>query len=368
MQAPLQYNPAFNGLRAIAAMLVIADHCHVPGFGSGFFGVDLFFVLSGFLITRLLVDEFDARGRIDLPGFYLRRFLRLGPPLLLLLAAYLAVAPIAWPQFALLEHVRDAALAGFYLSDYARAYWLHPKVLMHTWSLSIEEHFYLLWPFAILLLARVNTRWRIAGLFGLYLLATAWRMFEYEHTDWETTYFRFDTRMSGLIAGALLAVSLTHINKIPDETANAFGVLACAALIPCLATGFWLAPGALLWMTTLVEIAAAALLIAASVQTSWVSSLLSVPPLVGVGIISYGLYLWHYPAAVFFRVQLPWYQTTPIVLIFAFVVATASYVIVERPLQRFRRSLSARRRAPGEATEAANEDRASLPTTATATS
>jgi peptidoglycan/LPS O-acetylase OafA/YrhL len=348
-------------------MLIIADHCHVPESASGFFGVDLFFVLSGFLITRILVDEFDARGRIGLPGFYLRRFLRLGPPLLLLLAAYLAIAPIAWPQFTLLEHVRDAGLAGFYLSDYARAYWQHPKVLTQTWSLSIEEHFYLIWPFAVLLLARVNTRWRIASLFGLYLLATAWRIFEYEHTDWETTYFRFDTRMSGLIAGALLAISLARINKISDETANAFGILACGALIPCLATGYWLAPGALVWMTTLVEIAAMALLIAASAQKSWVSSLLSVPPLVGVGIISYGLYLWHYPAAVFFRVRLPWYQTAPIVLIFAFVAATVSYVTIERPLQRFRRSLSARHRAADRVTEAANEDCASLPATATAT-
>ncbi len=344
----LQYNPALDGLRAIAAMLVVASHCRIPGLRGGFFGVDLFFVLSGFLITRLLVDEYGSRGQIDLPGFYLRRILRLTPPLILMLTAYLAVAPTLWPQFDLWERIRDAGLAGFYLSDYAQALWQHPKMLLHSWSLSVEEHFYLIWPFAVLMLTRFQLRWRIAFLIGIYVLVTAWRIFEYEHVGWIQTYFRFDTRMGGLVFGALLVIGLPRLERISKETANAAGTFACIALVSCIAISCWRDHRALEWTMSVVEIAAAALLIAASVQTSWVSALLSTPPLVGIGIISYGVYLWHYPAAVFLRTQLPWYQTWPLVLAFALTVATISYLLVERPLQHYRRGLGARRRAAGD--------------------
>lgn len=177
------------------------------------------------MITRLLAEEIDVLGKINLWGFYLRRLLRLAPPLLLLLAVYLAIAPRLWPQFSLWEHIRDAALAGLYLSDYARAFWDNPKILQHTWSLSVEEHFYFIWPFVVLLLARIEFRWRIACLFGLYLLATAWRIFEYEGLGWAATYFRFDTRMSGLIFGALLATFLPYVGRISERTANTVGVL-----------------------------------------------------------------------------------------------------------------------------------------------
>jgi len=344
LQPSLRYNPALNGLRAVAAMLVVGDHCRVPGFGAGYFGVDLFFVLSGYLITRLLVDEFGAHSRIDLPGFYMRRFLRLTPPLLLMLAAYLAVAPTLWPQPGLWAHVRDAGLAGFYLSDYAQAFWQHPKMLLQTWSLSVEEHFYLAWPFAILLLARVKLRWRIAALIGLYFLATAWRIVEYERLGWFVAYYSFDTRLSGLVLGALLATSLPRLGRVSEETANAAGLIACVMIVSCLRVSNWGTPWAMQWTITLVELAAAAILIAASVRTSWVSAVLSAPPLVGIGIISYGIYLWHYPAAFFLREHLPWYQTWPLVLAFALAAATASYLILERPLQRYRRGLTARRR------------------------
>ncbi len=342
--------------------MVILDHCGVPGFDGGYFGVDVFFVLSGFLITQLLVDEFEAQDQIDLSRFYLRRLLRLAPPLVLMLAAYLAIAPVIWPHYGLWSHVRDAALAGFYLSDYARAFWHYPTALQHTWSLSVEEHFYIVWPFAILLLARIEPRWRMGGLFGFYLLATAWRIFEYESLGWASTYFRADTRMSGLICGALLAICLPRMGKISEMTANAIGVLACSVFVLCLALGYWRAPSTLELLASAAQLAAVGLLIAASVQNSWVSRTLSSPPLVGIGTVSYGVYLWHYPVAVFFRELIPWYQTVPIVLIFAFIAATTSYLTIERPLQRYRRILRLRRREIDAEPEPAGDVRAaSLP-------
>ena len=327
-------------MRAIAALLVVADHCRVPGFHGGFYGVDLFFVLSGYLISRLLIDEHRSSGRIGLPRFYLRRFLRLSPPLLAMLAAYVLVGPMLWPQFDLWWHVRDALVAAFYVSDYARAFWQLPHIVQHTWSLGVEEHFYLLWPLVLLAVLRLPPRWRPAALFGLYVAATAWRMFWYDDAvDWPETYYRLDTRMSGLILGALLATVLGQIERVPLRLANIAGTFACPALVLSVLFGRWHGPGALEWTMTLSEFAAAGLLIAASAPESWLSRLLSAPPLVAIGILSYGIYLWHYPAAVFFRDRLPWFEAVPMVLAIAFLAATLSHLMIERPLQSFRRGL-----------------------------
>jgi len=341
----------------MAVLLVISDHCCVPVFEQGYFGVDLFFVLSGFLITRLLVDEIDATGRVDLGRFYLRRFLRLAPPLLLFLTAYVLIAPLFWPQFSFLLHMRDAALAGFYLSDYSQALWQSPKVLIHTWSLSVEEHFYLIWPLVILLLTRLELRWRVTGLFIIYLLASAWRIYEYENIGWDATYYRFDTRISGLVFGALLAISLKYKGPISEKAANAAGLFAWAALLVCLSIGYWDAPWSLVIMTNLAHMAAFGFLISASNQNSWVSSILSAKPLVGVGAISYGMYLWHYPAALYFRELYPWYQTGPLVLGFSIAMATVSYLVLEKPLERYRRSLGYQHRVE-ERLMSAKDDRA----------
>jgi peptidoglycan/LPS O-acetylase OafA/YrhL len=309
------------------------------------------------------VDEIDATGRLDLSRFYLRRLLRLTPPLLLMLAAYLLIAPLLWPQLDLMSHVRDAALAGFYLTDYSQAFWHNPKVLIHTWSLSVEEHFYLIWPFAVLLLARIGPRSRLVVLFGIYLLTSAWRIYEYETLGWDATYYRFDTRISGLVCGALLATVLRHKDLISERVANAAGLVAWAALTVCLSIGYWRAPWSLVIMTNLAHVAAFGLLISASTKDSWVSSVLSAPPLVGIGIISYGMYLWHYPAAIYLRELFPSYLTGPIVLGFSIVVATVSYLTVERPLQRYRHRLGGYQR--NAATKLVSADGDQVPQTAT---
>ena len=193
-----------------------------------------------------------------------------------------------------------------------------------------REHFYLIWPFAVLLLARVEPRWRMAGLFGVDWLATAWRIFEYESLGWAATYFRADTRLSGLICGALLAICSREWAESQKRlpTASAFGLRRARCLpvarLLARAVDFGVAgePGAdgrrgLAHRSLGTKLVGKQGIVGAA--------------LVGIGVISYGLYLWHYPAAVFFRELLPWYQMAPIVLIFAFAAAIASYMTVERP-------------------------------------
>jgi peptidoglycan/LPS O-acetylase OafA/YrhL len=265
--------------------------------------------------------------------------------------------PIIWSQFGVWWHWRDAALAALYVSDYGRAFWHMPHLVQHTWSLGVEEHFYLLWPLAFLGLLRLPSRWRPAVVFGLFVAATAWRMIWYvDVPDWPATYFRFDTRMDGLTLGALMAFTLGKVDHVPERLANLSGVVATGALVLALMLGGWHVEGAVEWTMTLAQFAGAALLIAASAPESWVSRCLSAPPLVALGILSYGVYLWHYPAAVFFRDRLPWFETVPLVLAMAFVAATMSHLLIERPLQGLRRNLR-----PEAQREAALDAGAALP-------
>src|SRR5690242_18795216 len=131
----MKHNNGLDGIRALAVIMVLGFHAAAPGATGGYLGVDVFFVLSGFLITSLLMDEIEDTGTVSFGRFYLRRFLRLTPPLLFMLATYLVFAPIAWPQMAFHTDVRDVLISTFYLSDYASAFWSLPHYLRHTWSL-----------------------------------------------------------------------------------------------------------------------------------------------------------------------------------------------------------------------------------------
>src|SRR5687768_11060779 len=136
----MRYMPELDGLRALAVCAVLAFHAGAPMAQSGYLGVDLFFVLSGFLITSILVAEHERSGTIAVGRFYVRRALRLYPSLLLMLAVFVVVAPLLWPE---LPAARYALWSALYLSDYTRALIGEPEVLSYTWSLSVEEHFYL---------------------------------------------------------------------------------------------------------------------------------------------------------------------------------------------------------------------------------
>ncbi|MFN8517751.1 MAG: acyltransferase [Chloroflexia bacterium] len=160
------FRPDIEGLRGIAVLMVVAYHCALPGFSRGLIGVDIFFVLSGYLITGLLVAEGERTGRIDLPQFYARRVRRLLPAAALVLVATIALAVFVASPSEMIGAGRAARATAFYLSniffginenDYF-AVSVKSDPLLHTWSLSVEEQFYMLWPLLVVLGSRYGAR------------------------------------------------------------------------------------------------------------------------------------------------------------------------------------------------------------------
>lgn len=310
------YVPELDGLRAVAVLAVLLFHSEPNGpLGGGFVGVDIFFVLSGFLITSILAQDIDRHGQIRVGRFYWRRFLRLMPPLLLLLAGYLVLAPFVWPMH---DHGRDALLTALYVSDYSYTFWRLPFYLQHSWSLAVEEQFYLLWP--LLLVPLVRSKRPLAYLVLAYLIALLWR---HSFTGgWQDYYYRLDTRMTGLILGGIIYFLIDRVRVSQASAWGGAAVLAIIAVFGNIGSAALFIPPA--------EIAAA--LIICGVVTGNAGALgavLRAPVAVGIGKLSYGIYLWHFPIAYAIRDSLPFAQTAAIVAIASIAFAALSYFTVE---------------------------------------
>lgn len=310
------YVPELDGLRAVAVLAVLLFHSQKYGpVSGGFVGVDIFFVLSGFLITSILARDLEQRGRIRYGRFYWRRFLRLTPPLLLFLGCYLLIAPLVWPEH---DHGRDALLSALYVSDYTYTFWRSPIYLQHTWSLAVEEQFYLVWPILLMLLVRSPRP--LAYLALAYLASVAWR--NVFIGDWHDYYYRFDTRMSGLILGGIVYFALDRFRF--SQAAVWAGAITLAMIITSgtiHSAALYLPPAEI----------AAALVIGGIVSgnSGALGTLLKTPIAVGLGKLSYGIYLWHYPIAYAIRDTLPFAQTAIIVALSSIALAALSYVTVE---------------------------------------
>lgn len=317
----MRYYPALDGLRALSVMAVLAFHAGAPFAGAGYLGVDLFFVLSGFLIASILRDEQMRAGHINVVRFYLHRALRLYPTLLLMLVAFLVTAPHLWPE---LPAWRYAAWAALYLSDYARAFLGEPVVLSYTWSLSVEEHFYLLLPLVLPAIIRTGRPAKVLAI--AWVVATLWRIGNYAWLGWEPTYFRFDTRTSGLILGCLLAFWKPDVSHYRRHA----GVLL-VALIPLPIFHAW---QGLTLATTAAEIGSAVLILSAVSGGAW--AWLQARWLAYIGRLSYGIYIWHFPLIYVLREQLPWNLTLLLTTAFSVAAAAATYHWVDVPLRRLR--------------------------------
>lgn len=321
IRSTLRYNPALDGIRALAVLAVLAHHAEAPWLQGGFIGVDVFFVLSGFLITRLLRDELDASRRLSLPRFYARRAVRLYPTLLLVIVAVLAAAPNLW---------REALLAGLYLSDYSVALFETPIVLAHTWSLSVEEHFYLLWPLLLPWVMRQADPARV--LLRFYVCALIWSGLSLILFDWNLTYCRFDARLGGLALGCWLA--LARLPHLPRYTG--WAALTLLGLL-CVAASYGTGNAMLVFI--LAQVGAAGLIVAAQQATGPAAILAQ---LRYVGKLSYGLYLWHWPVFYWLLMQRQgWAVTLLAGGALTFALAALSYHGVDVPLQVLKRRFSA---------------------------
>lgn len=320
------YNRALDGVRALAILAVVFFHCRAPWGDGGFIGVDVFFVLSGFLITSLLMEA-HRRGGIEIGAFYARRALRLYPTLLLVLLAYFVLAPTLWPNE---NRWLTVALNVFYVMDYALAFWHPPFTIGHTWSLGVEEKFYLLWPLLLPLLLRA--RRPIAWLLGAFLVVTAWRYFVALTWGWPQAYFRFDTHVSGILLGAVAAFTRLKISRTTFAVAAA--VLVVTVVVPIIATtAFSVSVEGVTLGITLAELAAFVLIRYVAEHAN--TALLASAPMVYVGKLSYGIYLWHFSFVILLRdvyVQ-PWWVTLSATLLFSVAMAALCLRLVDRPLR-----------------------------------
>jgi len=349
----LRYLPALDGLRAFAVLAVICYHGGMSWALGGFLGVDAFFVLSGFLITSLLLAEWRETDGIALAAFWIRRAKRLLPALFLVLGgvalyAVLVASPIE------LGRIRSDGLASLTYVTNWRFVFSHqsyfdqfgvPSPLRHMWSLAIEEQFYLVWP----LIVYGVLRWRRGSVRALAIVSAAIAIGSVvlmvslynPDTDPSRVYYGTDTRASSLIVGALLAMFATRHTfgkRVLEQR-----VLHGAALVAVGVLGW-------MWATTtdgpswlyLGGFLVAALLVAVVIadvsqeQLGPVGKLMSLRPLRWIGAISYGLYLWHWPLYVFLtpaRTGLDGYGLFALRIGATFTVATASYYLVERPIR-----------------------------------
>jgi len=331
----MRYNPAMDGVRAVAVLLVMLFHARAPYFEGGYLGVDVFFVLSGFLITSLLLAEHDRTGSIHVGYFYLRRLLRLTPALLLLVVAYVLVAPLLWPES---PHALHALVAALYLADYGVAFWGVPEQLSHTWSLAVEQHFYLLWPLFLGSLLRPMRPTALARtLAWAYLAAVLWRwLWVSQGHTWDQVYYRFDTHATGLVLGAWLAAilrnphSAARLNRWRLQLWLPVGGLFMLDLS-------WGQMGMLRWGISAAEWATVLILLAVHPGKGWLYGVLAIPTLAWLGRISYGVYLWHYPIFRYLRDGADWVTVMLVGGALTVTLAAFSFYTVELRVQRLRR-------------------------------
>ncbi len=351
----LEYRPYLDGLRGIAVLLVFVFHAARPGLPGGFIGVDIFFVLSGYLITRILLSQHQRTGRIRVADFYARRIRRLMPAVILVVLV-VVLREVVWGD--ILEtatRLRDAIATLFYVENWNLIYQadqyfeasLSPSPLRHAWSLSIEEQFYLVWPLAVIAILWI-TRRRLGHsamvvLAAISLSAIAMAVM-YEPGLVTRAYYGTGTRVQQPLLGAALAFLMMRFDRDgetrtrrwvwPAVAAASLGTLLVAARVLTGESEFYYRGG-----STLVALLAVTLVVSLERSPNdWMSRALGWNPLKQLGRISYGFYLWHWPIILWLAIPQGfsfWERRVVNLAQFGLTlaVAVASFILLENPIR-----------------------------------
>ncbi|HEY2446560.1 MAG TPA: acyltransferase family protein [Rhizomicrobium sp.] len=342
------YRPEIDGLRAVAIVPVVLFHYRAPGFGGGFVGVDVFFVISGYLITRLIWSEME-RGTFSLARFYERRVRRIFPALFAMLAVVSAAALVFFFPVDLVRYARSLVATALFAANFE--FWheagyfdvlANQKPLLHLWSIAVEEQFYLLYPALLLVLRGVSRRQRLAAIAGIFLASLVL-------STWGAgsariaAFYLLPTRSWELMLGALIGLGALPNPKsaVVSDLLASLGLILIAGSVLAFTpeTSF---PG---WLALVPTLGAALVIHGANPESTLTGKVLSARPLVWIGLISYSLYLWHWPVFVF-ATYVGFTEPSGIgsvtLISLSVVLAAISWRFVEQPLRRPLRSSSRR--------------------------
>jgi peptidoglycan/LPS O-acetylase OafA/YrhL len=337
------YRPAIVGLRAVAVSMVIVFHLGYAWIEGGFIGVDLFFGISGYLITATLIREYRANGKILLLKFYGRRVLRLMPALVLMVLVWTVVGLALLPDRGAV--LLESLIALTYCANWTRALGASvPSYMAHTWSLAIEEQFYLIWPLSMLLLLRLRRHGAIVSIALAIVVVWAWRWhMSLSGASFMRMYNGFDTRFDSILAGGLLAFIL---DRPRDERRLGLPLaLGGALLLATLAvTMVWDTQFLYRYGLSLTLIGSVALISGVELNPgNPLARLLSFSPFQIVGNISYSLYLWHWPVMLLSDRFLGFTGLSRSLFVIATtgILSYFTHVMVERPAIELKRRIMA---------------------------
>jgi peptidoglycan/LPS O-acetylase OafA/YrhL len=363
--ANLGYRPHLDGLRAVAVYLVVLFHAGVSALSGGYIGVDVFFVLSGYLVTQVLLRDLSSTGGVQLRRFYARRVRRLLPAasVVLVITAVVTTAmrpPASWPEASDAIQAASLYVSNWFFVAQSTDYFatdIAANPVLHFWSLSVEEQFYLAWPVVLLLLVRVTRasdrsrrgRRLLQGTIAVVALASMATALSLAPDQLSRAYYGTDTRAYQLLAGALLALAPGLLTRLSSR-AEVRRLLPVMALAGVLALG--------LLATSLVDLApigrgvavvavTAALLVALEAAPRGVTAgVLSWAPLVYLGRISYGIYLWHWilVLALLEETDLGTPARAAVTVAASTALAALSYHVLEHPIRSW--ALLDRHRGP----------------------